>query len=74
MNILTNTDTRQLDTVRLIAVCLIGVASIGLSGFAFGLNDARPTAFVATVSATRKASAEIADHRMKESITFSSLS
>ena len=41
MNILKNNDTRKKTrAVRLIAVCLIGVASIGLSAFSLRLNDA----------------------------------
>ena len=41
MNSLKNNDTRKKTrAVRLIAVCLIGVASIGLSAFSLRLNDA----------------------------------
>jgi beta-lactamase regulating signal transducer with metallopeptidase domain len=41
MSILKNNDTRKKTRdVRLIAVCLIGVASIGLSAFSLRLNDA----------------------------------
>lgn len=39
MNILKTNDTRRKRAVRLIAVCLIGAASIGLSAFSLQLNN-----------------------------------
>ena len=52
MNILNNNDTRkQARAVRLIAVCLIGAASIGLSAFSLRLNTSHSedlTPFVGT--------------------------
>ena len=56
MNILKNNDTRKKTrAVRLIAVCLIGAASIGLSAFSLRLNNARRSAELAQFAGTWEA-------------------
>jgi beta-lactamase regulating signal transducer with metallopeptidase domain len=56
MNILKNNDTRKKTrAVRLIAVCLIGAASIGLSAFSLRLNNASRSEDLAVFAGTWEA-------------------